>query len=61
MSPDPKIQLPHYRRNRRGRDFSAAASIFGSFCEICANSVRSKADLSSAIRQWQSNPAAVIK
>ena len=40
MSPDPKIQLPDYRRNRRGRDFPAAASIFGSFCEICANSVR---------------------
>ena len=30
MSPDPKIQLPHYRRNRRGRDFAAAAIIFGS-------------------------------
>ena len=40
MSQDPKIQLPDYRRSRRGRDFPAAASIFGSFCEICANSVR---------------------
>ena len=47
MSPDPKIQLPHYRRNCRGRDFPAAAIILGSFCEICANSVRSKANLSS--------------
>ena len=61
MSPDPKIQLPHYRRNRRGRDFPAVAIIFGSFCEICANSVRSKADSSSAIRQSQSDPAPVSK
>ena len=36
MSPDPKIQLSQCRRNRRGRDFGAAAIIFGLFCKICA-------------------------
>ena len=61
MSPDPKIQLPHYRRNRRSCDFAAAAIIFGSVCEICTNPVRSKAALSSAIRQLQSDPAPVSK
>ena len=40
MLPDPKTQFPHYRKNRRGRNFSAAATIFGRFCEICANAVR---------------------
>ena len=46
MSPDPKIQLPDYRRNRCGRDFPAAATIFGlnlhDLCQFCAHSSRSK-------------------
>ena len=41
MSPDRNIQLPHYRKKRPGRDLPAATSIFGSFGEICADSVRS--------------------
>ena len=61
MSPDPKILLPHYLKNRRGRNFAAVAIIFGSFCIICGNSVCSKADLSGAIRQSQSDPAPVSK
>ena len=46
MSPDPKIQLPDYRRNRRGRDFCRRRKHFWlicrDLCQFCAQLSRFK-------------------
>ena len=46
MSPDPKIQLPDYRRNRRGRDFCRRRKhfwlILQDLCQFCAQLSRFK-------------------
>ena len=46
MSPDPKIQLPDYRKNRRGRDFCRRRKhfwlILRDLCQFCAQLSRFK-------------------